>query len=115
MKNTENVKIAVGALDEKKAFDIQVIDIGDLSILGDFLVIATGTSTTHVNALADEVEFKLSEKGLEPSHIEGRNTPWVLLDYGDMMVHVFMRDARNFYALERLWSDGKQLDTKDFM
>ncbi len=115
MKNTENVKIAVKALDEKKAFDIQVIDIGDLSILGDFLVIATGTSTTHVNALADEVEFKLSEKGLEPSHIEGRNTPWVLLDYGDMMVHVFMKDARNFYALERLWSDGKQLDTKDFM
>lgn len=115
MKNTENVKIAVRALDEKKAFDIQVIDIGDLSILGDFLVIATGTSTTHVNALADEVEFKLSEKGLEPSHIEGRNTPWVLLDYGDMMVHVFMKDARNFYALERLWSDGKQLDTKDFM
>ena len=102
MKNTENVKIAVKALDEKKAFDIQVIDIGDLSILGDFLVIATGTSTTHVNALADEVEFKLSEKGLEPSHIEGRNTPWVLLDYGDMMVHVFMKDARNFYALERL-------------
>lgn len=115
MKNTENVKIAVKALDEKKALDIQVIDIGDLSILGDFLVIATGTSTTHVNALADEVEFKLSEKGLEPSHIEGRNTPWVLLDYGDMMVHVFMKDARNFYALERLWSDGKQLDTKDFM
>ena len=115
MKNTENVKIAVKALDEKKAFNIQVIDIGDLSILGDFLVIATGTSTTHVNALADEVEFKLSEKGLEPSHIEGRNTPWVLLDYGDMMVHVFMKDARNFYALERLWSDGKQLDTKDFM
>ena len=115
MKNTENVKIAVKALDEKKAFDIQVIDIGDLSTLGDFLVIATGTSTTHVNALADEVEFKLSEKGLEPSHIEGRNTPWVLLDYGDMMVHVFMKDARNFYALERLWSDGKQLDTKDFM
>ncbi len=115
MKNTENVKIAVKALDEKKAFDIQVIDIGELSILGDFLVIATGTSTTHVNALADEVEFKLSEKGLEPSHIEGRNTPWVLLDYGDMMVHVFMKDARNFYALERLWSDGKQLDTKDFM
>ena len=115
MKNTENVKIAVKALDEKKAFDIQVIDIGELSILGDFLVIATGTSTTHVNALADEVEFKLSEKGLEPSHIEGRNTPWVLLDYGDMMVHVFMKDARNFYALERLWSDGKQLDTKDLM
>lgn len=115
MKNTENVKIAVRALDDKKAFDIQVIDIGDLSILGDFLVIATGTSTTHVNALADEVEFKLSEKGLEPSHIEGRNTPWVLLDYGDMMVHVFMKDARNFYALERLWSDGKQLETKDFM
>lgn len=115
MDAMSKINAAMKALDSKKAIDIQIIKIDKLTILGDYLILASGTSTTHVNSLADEVEYKLSESGVEPHHVEGRNTQWVLLDYHDVMVHVFHTDARNFYALERLWADGKQLDLKDFI
>lgn len=110
MESKELIEIAVKALDSKKAQDIEVINIEGLTMLGDYLIIASGSSNTQVRALAEEVEYKLSQEGVEPHHIEGRTTQWNLLDYGDVMVHVFHTDARNFYALERMWADGEKVD-----
>ena len=106
---------AARTLDAKKAADLEVIDISALTTLGDYLVIASGTSTTQVKALADEVEEKLSEQGIEPHHIEGRSTSWILLDYTSVMVHVFHTEARNFYALERMWADGIKLPMEELL
>ena len=100
----------VRALDDKKAMEVQVFHITELSTLGDYLVLATGSSTTHIRALSDEVEVKLKEQGVTPNHIEGRATNWYLLDYGSVMVHIFGRDARAFYNLERLWADAPPVD-----
>lgn len=98
-------------LSSKKGKDIKVIEISDVSVLADYMVIATGTSSTQVKALADTVEAKLDEQGISVSHIEGhRSNSWVLLDYVDIIVHVFSDEAREFYDLERLWQDGKEID-----
>lgn len=110
MEPLDILKTAIRALSDKKAQDIEAIQIGDLTILADYFLIASGTSSTQVKALAEEVEFKLSEQGLEPHHIEGRSTGWILLDYRSVVVHVFHKESRDFYQLERLWTDGKRLD-----
>lgn len=108
--NNEILKIAVKAIDSKKGENIDVIKITDLTILADYFVIATGTSNTQVRALSEEVEFKLEEQGITPHHVEGRNTPWVCLDYGSVVIHIFYKDQRDFYKLERLWEDGEKID-----
>lgn len=96
------------AMQDKKAKDINIIDIHDITIIADYFVICSGTSTTHIKAIADEIEFKLNEMGIEANHIEGYDTArWVLLDYADVVVHVFYHEDREFYNLERLWSDGQ--------
>lgn len=101
-------------LSSKKGLDIKVIEISDISVLADYMVIATGTSSTQVKALADAVEAKLDEMGVSVSHIEGyRSNTWILLDYVDVIVHVFNDEAREFYDLERLWQDGKVIDISD--
>lgn len=110
MTKEEIVKNIVNILDGKKAVDIEAIAIGDLTIIADYFIIASGTSSTHVKALADEVEYAMSQKGVEPDHIEGKSTQWILLDYGTVVVHIFYGAAREFYGLERLWTDGKKLD-----
>ena len=115
MNPFEIVEIAVKALDSKKAKDIQVFKIDELSTLGDYLIIANGNSSTQVRALADEVEYKLSEVGREPDHIEGRATNWYLLDYQSVMVHVFDKEAREFYNLDRLWADAEQVDISELI
>lgn len=115
MTPKEIAAVAARALDSKKAVDLEIINVSELTTLGDYLVIASGTSTTQVKALADEVEEKLSEQGVEPHHIEGRTTSWILLDYTSVMVHVFHTEARNFYALERMWADGERLDVSEFL
>ncbi len=104
--------IAAKALDEKKGKEISAIEITDLTSLADFFVIATGTSNTQINALCGAVEKALKEQANEmPLRREGyRDGTWVLLDYGCLAVHVFSPEAREFYSLERLWSDGKPLD-----
>ncbi|MDQ5983695.1 MAG: Ribosomal silencing factor RsfS [Eubacteriales bacterium SKADARSKE-1] len=90
-------------LDSKKGIDIRVIKTDDKSIISDYIVIATGTSSTHVKALADEIEFKLKEIGVTVKHIEGhRSNTWILLDYGSVIVHVFSNEARKFYDLDGL-------------
>ena len=101
--------IAAKALDEKKGKEISAIEITDLTTLADYFVIATGGSNTQINALCDAVEKAMKEQA--PLHREGhRDGTWVLLDYGCLAVHVFSQEAREFYDLERLWSDGKPLD-----
>lgn len=98
-------------LSSKKGKDIKVLEISDVSVLADYMVIATGTSSTQVKALAEAVEEKLDEKGISVSHIEGyRSNSWILLDYIDVIVHVFSNEAREYYDLERLWEDGKEID-----
>ena len=111
MTSLETAKMAVLALDSKKALDIKVIKIQDISAIADYFVIATGTSSTHVKALADEVEAQLDEAGISVSHVEGyRSNSWILLDYVDVVVHVFSDEAREYYDLERLWQDGEIID-----
>lgn len=98
-------------MNSKKALDIKVIKIQDISAIADYFVIATGTSSTHVKALADEVEAQLDEAGISVSHVEGyRSNSWILLDYVDVVVHVFSDEAREYYDLERLWQDGEIID-----
>lgn len=111
MNSYDQAVMAAKAISSKKGLDIQVIEIRDISVLADYMVIATGTSSTHVKALADEVEYKLDEAGISVSHIEGyRSNSWILLDYVDVIVNVFSDEAREFYDLDRLWQDGKPVD-----
>ena len=111
MNNREYALLAAKVLDSKKATDITVIDIMEKASFADYMVIATGTSSTHVKALADEVEYKLDQAGISVSHIEGyRSNSWILLDYIDVIVNVFDDEARDFYDLERLWQDGESVD-----
>ncbi len=100
----------VKALDDKKAEDITVLKVSSLTIVADYFVIAAGTSNTHVRALAAEVEFKMHEAGFEPRQIEGKATGWILLDYHDVIIHIFTPDQRENYNLEKLWADGEEMD-----
>ena len=115
METIKKLEIAVKALDSKKAYDIKVIKVDDLTILGDYFVTATGSSSTQVIALADEVDEKMSENGIEPNHIEGKTSGWILLDYGDVVIHVLGRNEREFYSLEKIWQDGEEVDITDFI
>lgn len=116
MNQKDILKKIVKTLDTKKAEDIEVIGIKDLTIIADYFVIATGTSTTHTKSLADEVEFQLKEAGVSPSRTEGYNgSSWILLDYSDIVVHIFYKETREYYSLERLWSDGEKVDIKQFL
>ncbi len=116
MTAQERLELIVRTLDMKRGEDISVLEITDLTILADYFVIANGTSNTHVKTLADETEFKLSQAGDKPLRTEGYQTAsWIILDYGDIVVHVFMKDARNLYQLEQLWADGKQMDISGFL
>jgi ribosome-associated protein len=111
-KELSEVKIiaetALKALDDKKALEPTILHVGKHTVLADYFVIATGTSNTHVRALADEVEFKINETlSIQPNHIEGMGgNTWMLLDYGSVVVHVFTKTARDFYKLDKLWADA---------
>lgn len=108
-------KRAAQAMDAKKALHLKIIGIRDISILADYFVLATGTSGTHVKALADEVEYQLEQEGVKVSHVEGyRSNSWILLDYGNIVVHIFTEESRTFYDLDRLWVDGKE-ENMDFL
>ena len=101
------VEIIAAVLEDKKAIDTEIIDIKELTILADYFIICSGTSTRHVKALADAVEEKLEELGLFKSNKEGYNSAgWILLDYGDIVVHIFKQEERDYYNIERLWADG---------
>lgn len=106
---------AVEILDKKKAVDLKVIEVTEQTIVADYFVLATGTSSTHVKSLADDVEYELEQLGVNDGHIEGRATGWVLLDYGAVLVHIFDRESREYYNLERLWTDAQALDISDIV
>ena len=110
MTELELTKEIVKVLDKKKAIDIKAIHITEYSIVADYFIIASGTSNTHVKSLAEDVEYALSQLSVEPDHIEGRATGWILLDYGSVIVHVFTEESREYYNLERLWSDAQTVD-----
>ena len=104
-------KLAIEALEEKKAEDIRIIDISTVSVLGDYFIIANGTNRSQIQALADNVQDKLGRAGHLCKQVEGYQTAnWVLLDFGDIIVHIFDAKNRLLYDLERIWRDGKQLD-----
>ncbi len=116
MTQLEKLSTIVKALDSKSAQDIRVIRIGDLTIVADYFVIANGTSTTHTRGLVDEVDFRMGEKGVNVDHIEGVDgASWIAMDYGDIVVHVFYRDVREQYNLEKLWSDGEAVDIQTLL
>ena len=101
---------AAGALDSKQAKDIEVLRITDVTVLADYFVICTATSSTHVKTLTDEVDRALSELGEPPLRREGyRGGGWILLDFGCVIVHIFQQDMREFYNLEHLWSDAEEV------
>lgn len=110
MESSEILKIAANALNDKKAIDLAALKVDDLTVLTEYFLMATATSSTHVRALADEVEFKLSQFGVQPHHIEGRSTGWILLDYGSVIVHVFNKESREFYNLDKMWNDATEID-----
>lgn len=116
MNENEKLELIVKTLDSKRGEDIQAIKIADLTILADYFIIANGTSNTHTRTLVDEVEFQLSQKGIEPQRREAdTGNTWIILDYGDIIVHVFYKEARNFYKLESLWADGEQVDIRQLI
>ncbi len=115
MVTNEAARKIVKILDDKKAEDIKLIRISELTVLADYFIIANGTSNTHVRALAEEVEELLAEDGILPRSIEGRSTGWILLDYGDIVVHVFTPADRDYYSLERLWKDAAFEDISDII
>ena len=109
LKNSkEMAQLAIAGLEEKKANDIKILDISDVSVLADYFIIASGSNRNQVQAMADEVEERLYKAGYEQKQIEGYQTAnWILMDYQDIIVHIFDEENRLFYDLERIWRDGK--------
>lgn len=107
------IRIIYDALSDKKGEDIKVIDISEISVMADYFVITNGNSDSQVNALVENVEEKMHKAGYSLKQQEGnRSGTWVLLDFGDVIVHVFNKENRSFYNLERVWNDGRAVDIK---
>lgn len=114
MESRELAKIAYNALDEKKGINISIIDISEISTLADYFIIAGGNNENQVKALANSVEEEMYKVDCKPKHIEGfDNANWILMDFSDIIVHVFNEEDRLFYDLERIWRDGKHLKVTD--
>ena len=105
------LKVIIDALQDKKAEDIRVIDISNVSVIADYFVIASGSNTNQIQAMVDNVEEEMFKAGFDDPKVEGYNTAsWILLDYKDVIVHVFSEDDRALYNIERIWRDGKEVD-----
>lgn len=112
--SSEMVKAAYAALSDKKGEDIRIIDIRNVSVMADYFIIASGSNSNQVQAMVDNVEEELGKMGCTYRQVEGyQSANWILMDYGDIIVHVFDRDNRLFYDLERIWRDGKTLDVSE--
>ena len=115
LTSKETVKLIIDALEDKKAENIQIIDISEVSSVADYFIITNGTNKSQVQALADNVGEKLDREGIHAKQVEGYSTAnWILLDYTDIVIHVFDRESRGFYDLERIWRDGKLISADDF-
>ncbi len=109
-------RLALKALEDKKGQDIKIIDIHEVSVIADYFIIASGSNQNQVQAMVDHVDEQLGRAGYEVKQIEGtKNSSWILMDYGDLIVHIFDEENRLFYDLERIWRDGKVLDAEDFL
>ena len=107
MDTKEMATLAIRALEDKKAEDIKVIDISHISVIADYFIIANGTNTNQIQALSDNVEEVLGKAGCHPRQIEGyQNANWILMDFQDVIIHIFDKENRLFYDLERIWRDG---------
>lgn len=110
-RSAELARIAIAALEEKKGADIRVIDISEVSVLADYFIIANGTNRNQIQAMSDEVSEKMERAGATLRQVEGyENASWILLDFGDVIVHIFGKEDRILYDLERIWRDGKQIE-----
>lgn len=110
------VKDAYETLDEKKAEDITVIDISNISTISDYFIIANGNNSLHVQSLVNSISSELGKAGYEAKRVEGgRESTWVLMDYLDVIIHIFTREERSFYNLERIWQDGKLISKEDIL
>lgn len=107
MEAKEMAKLAVAALEDRKAVDVKVIDIENISTLADYFIIASGTNRNQVQAMSEVVEEELEKHDIRPKSIEGYQTAnWILMDYGDIVLHIFDEENRLFYDIERIWKDG---------
>ena len=114
MESREMAKLACKALDDKKAIDIKAIDISNVSVMADYFIVASASNQNQLNAMQDEVDRILYEQGIHAKSIEGnRQSTWVLMDYEDIIVHLFTEEDRLFYNLERIWQDGIIIDAAD--
>ena len=112
----EALRIAVNAADDKKASDLVILDISKITSFANYFLLCTGDSSRQMQAIADEVEKQLKASGIRPSHVEGyQNSEWILLDCMDLVVHIFSKNARAFYDLERLWRDAPKMDASLFI
>ena len=110
----EMAVLALKALDEKKAIDVKVIDIHEVSVLADYFIIASGSNSNQVQAMVDNVQEELFKAGYEMKQMEGyREGNWILLDFGDIIIHIFDKENRLFYDLERIWKDGKEVSIEE--
>ncbi len=115
-KGKEMTRLACKALDAKKAIDIKVIDIQGISVMADYFIISTAGNPNQVQAMVDNVEETMEKAGYMVKHVEGsRGSNWILMDFGDVIVHIFDEENRLFYDLERIWRDGVLVDAKEFM
>ncbi|MBO5468277.1 MAG: ribosome silencing factor [Lachnospiraceae bacterium] len=111
MTSKEMAKVVIAALEDKKGKDIKVIDISNVSVVADYFIIASGTNRNQVQALSNNVEEKLQENKIHTRQIEGYQTAsWILMDFNDVIVHIFNEEDRLFYNLEKIWLDGKVID-----
>ena len=109
-------RLAIEGLEDKKANDIRILDIEEISTIADYFIIASGTNRNQVQAMADNVEEFLGKSGYSPKHIEGyQNANWILMDYGDIVLHLFDEENRLFYDLERIWRDGTVIEKEAFL
>ena len=114
MTSKELTKLAVAALEDRKAEDVTVIDISEISPIADYFIIANGSNQNQLQAMRDAVDEELYKAGYTAKQIEGNSySTWILMDYGDIIVHVFSKEDRLFYDLERIWKDGKEISVAD--
>lgn len=114
MTSNELTKLAVEALEDRKAEDVTVIDLREISPIADFFIVANGTNQNQLQAMRDAADEVMYKNGVHQKHVEGnQSSTWILMDYGDVVIHIFSKEDRLFYDLERIWKDGKVIDKKD--
>ncbi len=119
LENAEPIELAkelVKVLDQKKARDIKLLRVADQTIIADYFIICAGTSNTNIKALAGEAEYKMSERGVMPLRMDGYSEgQWIVIDFGSVLVHIMNRENREFFKLEKLWSEAESVDISDLL